>query len=456
MEGVRLKRLKIDKYRNVAPGTELVFNDGFNVLLGKNGTGKTTLLRLIAAVVTGTFEHLKDDEFGLEYELTFPALRIIAAIRNEPRKERALTAPQTDNGPFGTSPLQSEPTWSCKITIVLGEGSSAANLCTISADPLSANLRFDGQDHKIGVQSPFEPNPLYIALNRLLGIISNAANAPNDMTRETRLSVGQRLWFAATLLETVTRNGGRFDEALGALDAITGVSSYDNAGDIDWACLGVLEDGRLNTTFSKFIPIHLYAAVSTKTRGDLAAGNLQIEHGSLQFLQKTVSILGVKSITLVVPLNIKTTLEGHNVFLYKNFEFLVTLADGTIISHKHLSYGQKRLLSFLYYAACNPDIVIADELVNGLHYEWIGTCLKEIQDRQSFLTSQNPVLLDMLPFESAEEVKRSFILCSHEARDDRGQMVWKTMSDESADMFYRAYETQALQVSEILRVNDLW
>jgi hypothetical protein len=31
------------------------------------------------------------------------------------------------------------------------------------------------------------------------------------------------------------------------------------------------------------------------------------------------------------------------------------LPDGSILSHEDLSYGQKRLLSFLYYAACNPD-----------------------------------------------------------------------------------------------------
>ena len=158
----------------------------------------------------------------------------------------------------------------------------------------------------------------------------------------------------------------------------------------------------------------------------------------------------------MVPLKRKDVEEGRDFFYYFGFESLLTLADGTIISHKHLSYGQKRLLAFLYYAACNSDIVITDELVNGLHYEWIGACLQEILDRQSFLTSQNPIRLDMLPFESAEEVKRSFILCSNEVCDGRTQMVWKTMSEQSADAFFRAYETQALQVSEILRTNNLW
>jgi len=455
MEGIRLKRLKIDKYRNVAPGTELVFNDGFNVLLGKNGTGKTTLLRLIAMVVTGTFRHLKDDDFGIEYELVVPGLRIIAAIRNEPRGELATTASRTDPVPIDTSSLQHEPTWSCEFRILLAEGSSAKDLCTISTDPLKANLSFEGKDHAIAVQSPFEHNALYHALIRLTDIARKPATFPDDKTRAAGLSIVESLASTARLLELTMTNGGRFDEALGSLDAITRASFHDDAGDIRIAFLGVQEKD-LTTRYSWFIPHQLREVVSTKTPRDLAAGNLRFEHGSLPFLQKAVSTLGVNGAILVVPLDKKEVTGGGNDFLYVGFEFLLTLADGTIISHKHLSYGQKRLLSFFYYAACNPDIVIADELVNGLHYEWIAVCLKEIQDRQSFLTSQNPILLDMLPIESAEDVRRSFLLCSNEVRDGRGQMVWKTMSEQSAEGFFRAYETQALQVSEILRANDLW
>ncbi len=45
---VRLTRLKIDRFRNVKPGTDLRFGPTFNVLLGKNATGKSTLLDVIA------------------------------------------------------------------------------------------------------------------------------------------------------------------------------------------------------------------------------------------------------------------------------------------------------------------------------------------------------------------------------------------------------------------------
>src|SRR5678810_540074 len=57
----RLTRLKINRFRNVTPGTELRFDDGINVLLGRNGTGKTTLLELICALVGGDLDAYKHE-----------------------------------------------------------------------------------------------------------------------------------------------------------------------------------------------------------------------------------------------------------------------------------------------------------------------------------------------------------------------------------------------------------
>src|ERR1700675_1851965 len=63
---VPLTRLKIDRFRTVKPGTDLSFGQTFNVLLGKNATGKTTLLDLIAAVTNDDLSAYAKEKEGFD------------------------------------------------------------------------------------------------------------------------------------------------------------------------------------------------------------------------------------------------------------------------------------------------------------------------------------------------------------------------------------------------------
>ncbi len=56
-----ISRLTIEKFRNVEP-LELEFGPGFVLLLGKNGTGKTTLLDLVAGVASGDMRSLRAEQ----------------------------------------------------------------------------------------------------------------------------------------------------------------------------------------------------------------------------------------------------------------------------------------------------------------------------------------------------------------------------------------------------------
>lgn len=79
----RLKRLKINKFRNVRP-TELVFDDEWNVLLGKNSTGKTTLLELIAATIRGDVGAFEDVDLDIEAELMLGPAKVKWMLRGVP------------------------------------------------------------------------------------------------------------------------------------------------------------------------------------------------------------------------------------------------------------------------------------------------------------------------------------------------------------------------------------
>ena len=137
-------------------------------------------------------------------------------------------------------------------------------------------------------------------------------------------------------------------------------------------------------------------------------------------------------------------------------EKIVIESPGRRITHEKLSYGQKRLLAFLYYLESNEKFVIADELADSFHHQWIETCMKKMEGRQCFLSSQNPILLDYLPIKSADDVHKTFIQCHLVKEGDEEYMEWKNTPIEEAERFYKDLEVGIQYVSELLMVRGLW
>lgn len=136
--------------------------------------------------------------------------------------------------------------------------------------------------------------------------------------------------------------------------------------------------------------------------------------------------------------------------------FSFSRKDGTVQRHDLLSFGQKRLLAFMYYLDVNPDFVVADELVNGMHHSWIEACVEAMKGRQVFLASQNPLLLDFLEFSSIEQVQQTFVRCQVDRSGDAEQILWGNFSDEAAARFFESYQVGIQHVNEILRTEGLW
>ena len=153
---------------------------------------------------------------------------------------------------------------------------------------------------------------------------------------------------------------------------------------------------------------------------------------------------------------IKTDPLVDIVFEYGDFRFMFERADASIISHDDLTFGQKRLLAFLYYLSCNPDMAVADGLTNGMHPAWIEACVKELSTRQSFLAEQNPMLFDGLEFKSPKDVIHSFVQCNRMVRDQREYLRFSNMSEYDAASVFGACEVGIQHVSEILRTTGLW
>ena len=174
----------------------------------------------------------------------------------------------------------------------------------------------------------------------------------------------------------------------------------------------------------------------------------------VKFLDKAARVMGYDSAEARVDVATKTT--GSVVETqFSNLRFAFRSGADQFF-HSSLSYGEKRLLAFLAMSDAS-EIVIVDELINGLHHEWIEACLSEIGERQAFLTSQNPLLLDYLEFESAEDVRRGFVLCSREKTEAGAtEIVWRNPTADEAKEFFAAYETGLQSVSEILISKGFW
>lgn len=425
---LKLHRLKIERFRSVKP-CELYFNDGLNILLGRNGSGKTTLLKLITALYTSPIgEILPGEEYELEVEFRFLFGSVVTYIKR----------------------TFAEPTLLTEVDLGTMEDSSKFELkiCVNFEPLLQIEAKFPHPEHHANWLVTRNQETTKHSLDYLRRPIINLFQAfldeqpPFDFIGQPRMELAVSLSNAAFPF--------RFDESLGALDVINKRKIILSA----WKH----EDLYLPFTEGP-LPEGYLEIVKESIREDRTRSSLIVDDKRLKFLKQFTELTGLQSARLVCERVEKSRPAGNGGAtrsLFSNFRFSFTRRDGSEFWQDQLSYGQKRLLVFLYYISAIPQVIIADELVNGLHHEWIEACVQAMRGKQAFLTSQNPLLLDHLPFENQEEVRKTFLLCSATPQASGDVTQWKNMSETEAEIFYQAYKVGIQHVSEILHSEGLW
>jgi len=462
MSNARLTSLVIHKYRHVVPGTSLEFGAGFNVLLGRNGTGKTTLLELIEMVWSKGFRQIADEPFHLEYTVEFddlptrpslgefptvPGCRIHAKVENAPAE-----APHHDprNSRTTSPPLQ------FRYHVTAGTLEDVV-LAVIKGTPMGALLLAEGRSSPLPVLAASDHDPvIWVAPAQYYSVEESSDPEPKATSHVA-------IWAEwCNLILMRLHNTGRYDESLGGFQALTsnehrligsGLNSphWEIERRLDNETKVYPFDDRLPTFYPQPLLDRWHTDLKKDPRCEPPEFLGSISETSVAvFLELTVykDVL-VKSGT---PARERRSTVERLKFGPPEFRIILQNDRGEIPAQA-LSYGEKRLLAFLWHLACEPSVIIADELVNGFHHEWIERCVELITGRQAFLASQNPLLLDCLPLASEDDVRRSFITCH---RDPDGQMIWKNLSVEEAADFYRSYQLQIRHTSEILRGQDLW
>ena len=439
---VKLKRLKIEKYRNVKPGTELHFRDSLNVLLGRNGTGKTTLLNLIVQLLRWDFSQLQNEAADLEYELETAEAELLVRLRTEVLQDpagRATSGRRIPDELFAMELVQRNSRYATVLEVEI-------------VQPEAYLLRLDGSMLTLSVRgSPpfYQANPTQPLLGRnsLLEIVS-ILGGPFAEPGPMQIPV----WALASAITGRVAFLRRFDESLEYLGHITQQASF-GAQKVQPPYAGT--DSYI--AYPRGGPQLFAERLQALLKHNPEVDEIRIESSDeeAEFLVRLVELLGFESAQVRLQ-RISRSAGPDEQVEFGNTQFYFVRRDGSITSHSLLSYGQKRLLAFYYYLASNPGCVVADELVNGMHHEWIEACLEDLGERQAFLTSQNPLLLDYLSFESAEEVRSSFVLCRTEFQEGREQMVWENMTAEDSEGFFKAYQVAIQHVSELLRTRGLW
>lgn len=453
-EHLRITRLRVLEYRNAAPA-DLNFGQGFTVLLGCNGTGKTSLLDLVSMAASGDFSPVRSARFELEYTLSIGDREIDVRIGNRPQVQSTLEADfrvETERHARASRDADAkimarweQPTndWHCRVSLRT-QGRSEQTFDLSPGQNPTNRLRYG---------SPFETGIAYSAL--LPEHASNRSQAFSVASAARRATNCVRMDEALGLYADVVGHerasvpmGGR------SLRAMLDVRQHFPAQNPDRP---MLEQPPTSISFRmNFIPESFLNGLFRGLEKGAPADRFLLEATELPFLEKFVGLSDFESATAVLPLSRRSfDSEDGGMVLTQAFQgpaFQFVTRKGGRLTHDHLSFGQKRLLAFLYYADVVGSPIVADELVNGLHHSWIASCIDEIQ-AQAFLSSQNPLLFDFMEFSSAQDVMERFVLC---ATDTRGDWMWKNISKQQAEGFFRAYKTGFQHVGEILQTLELW
>ena len=149
---------------------------------------------------------------------------------------------------------------------------------------------------------------------------------------------------------------------------------------------------------------------------------------------------------------------------YWNPEFRFA-RGATVISHADLSFGEKRLLAFLYYLSVADGVnpveplrhpVVADELTNCLHRSWVDACFDKMEGRQTFLATQSPLLLDRIGVDSAKDAQTTFVVCRRIGSIAEPRLSWSQLTDAEAQAVAAGFERGRFQMSEILHFEGIW
>jgi energy-coupling factor transporter ATP-binding protein EcfA2 len=430
---VRIDTVSIRKFNNVASATTLNFGSRGIVLLGKNGTGKTTLLDLLVGLCRGNWDSLSENDYDVSFSVTCSDnLQFHVAI--DMQVQRSDTSEQSKI----FSAFENRKQLKVEISFRHPRDIGATRILASGG-----NCQYffpDGHQHTAHMPDSAGWTVLIPAM------IARRRSSSDDASTLFLSGFGELFILSSQM--------ARFDEGLSYFNALT---ERDSRIGLRLAAKQS-RDGSFFPDLSetRFLG---YDLANILLRNYVDDTNRETKYSvciatetEVEYLREFCELSGFSGAFIALDLDgHEKGAQGETISLGP-IRFIVECASGTM-GHHHLSFGERRLLAFLHYIENSTGPIVADELVNGMHYNWIKACLNKLQDCQSFLSSQNPLLFDFLEFDSAFDVADRFVICTHD--DNRG-FVWSNMHLSSATEFFEVYSVGIQHVGEILRTRGYW
>jgi energy-coupling factor transporter ATP-binding protein EcfA2 len=405
---VQLSRLTIQQFRRVRPGTDLRFRKGLNLLVGRNGSGRTSLLDLVSAIATMDFSPLAAEELDVRFHAQFDGDEVSAEVV----QRRAPEDPGAGkDGLIRTLDLRLKPRGDADNLKVHVQGQRMV------IERQGASL-YDGP---AGFDPATRPG-----MSTLLDLVRQVS---------TRQELSQlRTLLAASRLGRAVRH----DEALAWFDRLF----------VDGLEIYVMPSAGTGPVALSFLaPEWILDGIASRVSAG-EAPPYRIPAGDESLLQPLLPSLGLSSAAATVALMDQAD-SGTRRFRLSGLHF--ERPSGESVDVRHLPFGHRRLLSLMTYLAANPGIAIIDELTNGLDDRGIRAVVEQLARRQVFL-SATPLLLEHAAFDSGEDLGGALTLC-----DDTGDHIQLSeLSGKQASAFYRTWKAGPVEMANFLRAKGLW
>ncbi|MCC7430368.1 AAA family ATPase [bacterium] len=413
-----LEELEIINFTNdygdeIIVNQKLKFGEGINLLIGPNGGGKTTLLKILQACVSFNFNELKEkNDFHFR------------------------TKGELENGNFEANFMAKREKLDFSINF------------TIENDKIS--IEKNGQNFKI-----LKNGENLVGNVIALGIDFNLQNILRDLSNEVfaQLKFLKFPQFCGRGVEDNSETKLLFEKNIKTFTIYFfekgSIPFENNLLQEKWS--GTENQAEMNE-FSFIILKDLTDFINKQgpPKDFREPLNLKLEFKSsfLEKISKDYPFFDSYKISFgssQISMKSRKFRDGKCIFLKKEREIKI---DNV------LTWGQKRFVYLLSKVELN-EIPLIDEIENGFHPKMVEDLLKKIyeQKKQAFITTHSHNIINNLKYVSMEELGKSVVLCKIGTNE---KLAFSNLKGKDLEKVFKKVETEIISLANVLFYDGVW